>query len=143
MDLVQETVFPQEIVSLDLILIERKVMKDHNWSPARAADAVEGYRQFLVLMLEFPGRSLVPSEDIDKVWHQHIEWTERYEQDCHRIFGRLQHHYPCFEMGPERAVRQRSNREATIALFKERFGECPTSYASSELDSCNCYREDA
>ena len=37
------------------------------------------------------------SRSVDEVWHEHILWTQKYRQDCERIFeGRFLDHVPIY-----------------------------------------------
>ncbi len=58
------------------------------------------YKQFLALMHWYPAAHLIPSEDIDDVWHTHVLNTDRYQADCATIFGCF-HHFPTFGASEE------------------------------------------
>jgi hypothetical protein len=75
------------------------------------------------LIYLYPNRSLVPSQDIDRVWHHHILDTMKYAQDCQMLFGYFLHHFPYFGL---RGESERHNWQAAVeqtqALFQEYFG---------------------
>ncbi|MBQ70729.1 MAG: hypothetical protein CMA65_04485 [Euryarchaeota archaeon] len=58
--------------------------------------AVKKYKRFLNLKVKFPKMSLVPTDDIDMIWHSHILDTEQYAKDCNSLFGEFLHHEPFF-----------------------------------------------
>ncbi|HLP43910.1 MAG TPA: glycine-rich domain-containing protein-like [Candidatus Nanoarchaeia archaeon] len=82
------------IQSLDLSKIINKVKEKQGWTDEQATDAECKYRQYLYMGLKYEGVSLVPSKDIDEVWHAHILDTKKYMVDCQAIFGRFIHHVP-------------------------------------------------
>lgn len=114
----------QELAPIGVRLVERE-----GWDPERVQGAMDGYGKYLILLHAHPNTSLVPSEDIDQIWHDHILWTERYGGDCHDIFGRFIHHYPCFNMSDSDELQEQyDRRENTKQLFWEEFGVIPPSY---------------
>jgi len=66
---------------------------------------------------------LVPTRDIDKVWHQHILHTREYARDCDRVFGAFVHHAPGAEDSTEMKEHMRLNFEKTQAFYVDLFGE--------------------
>ncbi|KAL4927874.1 uncharacterized protein BDV17DRAFT_292150 [Aspergillus undulatus] len=72
-------------------------MEAHLWirSPAlegTLSRAVERYSKFLKLFKLYPGTMLVPTLDIDLVWHTHQCWHSRYNEAMMQIAGRLVDH---------------------------------------------------
>ncbi|KAK9816194.1 hypothetical protein WJX74_008751 [Apatococcus lobatus] len=53
----------------------------------RAAD--RNYRQFLLLHQQNPGNFIVPSFDMDLLWHAHQACHAMYLEDCRAAFGKL------------------------------------------------------
>ena len=143
---------PESIAYLDLSCLGRKLLHDDAceasrrngarlWDMERVERALHEYRQFLGLMLWYPEAVLVPSEDIDEVWHTHVLNTARYQADCEAIFGRFQHHFPSFGESDEVQAEQLKGRDETLQLFAEAFGEVPQSYGLD--DAFKCGRMDA
>jgi hypothetical protein len=54
------------------------------------------YRCFLKLCLLHPGATIVPTRQIDHVWHTHLLDTAKYRTDCDQVFGRFMDHFPYF-----------------------------------------------
>ena len=138
---------PESIESLDLGYLGRKLLDDdafeaqrrngeHLWDEVRVARALHEYKQFLALMYWNPEAALIPSEDIDDVWHAHVLDTARYQTDCETIFGCFQHHSPTFGTSEEVQDEHTNDREKTLQLFKEAFGEDPQSYAINAERRC-------
>ena len=110
------------IDTVDLSHVTRKVMQEEGWDAATAAKAVGHYRRFLCMRDIEPTLDLVPTDDIDKVWHQHILFTRAYADDCQRLFGRYIHHEPATGAAEEKPLVQ-DGLERTQALYFELFGE--------------------
>jgi hypothetical protein len=135
---------PESIANLDLGYLGGKLLDDDAleaerrngerlWDEERVERALNEYKQFLALMHWNPDAVLVPSEDIDEVWHTHVLNTARYQADCETIFGRFQHHFPTFGESEEL---EEAGRDETLKLFEEAFGEVPQSYAVSDYGKC-------
>jgi hypothetical protein len=138
---------PESIANLDLGYLGRKLLDDDAsearrrngerlWDEERVERALNEYKQFLALMHWNPEAVLVPSEDIDEVWHTHVLNTARYQADCETIFGRFQHHFPTFGESEEVQEEQMKDRDETLKLFEEAFGEVPQSYTFNAYDKC-------
>ena len=83
-----------DIMSLDLSYVfERMTLKD-KWPKSKAKQAIAQYRNFLILRRRYPKQKLIPSADIDEVWHTHMLFTKKYHSDCERLFEHFLHHSP-------------------------------------------------
>jgi hypothetical protein len=138
---------PESIESLDLSYLGQKILDDDAfeaqrrngeqlWDEARVARALQEYKQFLALMYWYPKAALTPSEDIDDVWHTHVLNTARYQADCEMIFGCFQHHSPTSGTSEEVQDQHLTDRDETLQLFEEAFGEVPQSYAITVERRC-------
>ncbi len=94
------------------------------WTHQETKQAIAGYLNFLYLIHLYPNLPLVPTQEIDQVWHHHILDTSKYAEDCQMLFGYFVHHFPYFGL---RGESDRHNWqcavEQTQALFQEHFGE--------------------
>ena len=92
------------------------------WTKKQTEAAIANYLRFLLLKREYPNAEIVPSQEIDRVWHLHILDTLNYAADCQAVFGQFIHHFPYFGI---RGKGDRASLEATFtrtqALFKEHF----------------------
>lgn len=138
---------PESIANLDLVYLGRKLLADDAseaqrrngdrlWDEERVERALNEYKQFLALMYWNPEAVLVPSEDIDEVWHAHVLNTARYQADCETIFGHFQHHFPTFGESEEVLEEDMQGRDDTLRLFDEAFGEVPESYNVNDHYKC-------
>ena len=103
--------FFQKLKELDLEPIAHQLMQD-GWTRQQATWAISRYLMFLFLVYLHPQMRLVPTQEIDRVWHYHILHTRKYFQDCQLLFGRFIHHEPDSLQG--RQGDQRSS-DATFA----------------------------
>lgn len=89
--------FLQKVRSLDLGALAYQLMQSCSgprWSRAKTVQAIARYLAFLYLIDRYPNLELVPPQDIDQVWHQHILDTQKYAADCQHLFGQFIHHFP-------------------------------------------------
>ena len=94
------------------------------------------YRRFLHLKQLYPGISLVPSKQVDQIWHAHILDTKAYREDCQSLFGRFIDHYPYFGIyGKEDYANLVSAFDQTIELYEKHFGLYPS---KSPLSAARC-----
>lgn len=85
---------------LDFSLLEKKLTHKsylgNRWVKADIKQGIKLYKNFLFLLRKYVDTQelLVPSEEIDEIWHNHILDTRGYFKDCQHIFGEYFHHYP-------------------------------------------------
>ena len=94
-----------------------------HWGYQRTKKAISHYLAFLFLVNQYPRLSLIPTQDIDQVWHYHILDTEQYAKDCEMLFGCFIHHVPYAGMrGDGDRQRWLSAFAMTQVLFQNHFG---------------------
>lgn len=89
----------QYLTQLDLSYIKHYMCSEAytlpQWSAEDAAIAIELYKRFLWLILKYgEEHMIVPTKEIDEVWHNHILHTEKYFKDCEAIANHYIHHRP-------------------------------------------------
>lgn len=101
-------------------------------------DAAElEYRRFLSLKCLYPAVALVPSKQVDAIWHAHILDTRAYREDCHQVFGRFIDHYPYFGIYGQEDQQELKNAFAhTVALYEKHFGAYPGGGSESQAMRC-------
>lgn len=133
---VRHSFFPQELdfwqraQSLDFSPLAYQLMQANagpHWSEERTATAIARYIGFLYLIDQYPYFQLVPSREIDEVWHHHILDTYKYAADCQLLFGRFIHHFPYLGT---RGDADRHNLQhlfdMTQSLYQKHFGTAMT-----------------
>uniref|UniRef100_A0A7S1QN65 Uncharacterized protein n=1 Tax=Alexandrium catenella TaxID=2925 RepID=A0A7S1QN65_ALECA len=86
-------------------------------TPVWIQTAVGRYSQFLALAKDNPGVILVPTLDVDLVWHAHMLSPADYQEDCQQLLGRLLSHNDALAAGEIE-----TSFKATKALWQQRFG---------------------
>lgn len=115
----------EKINALDLSSIVESLTRENSgnaWNTREAIHYCELYRSFLYLVWKYPDEKITPSPEIDKVWHQHILHTKKYEFDCLNIFGKFLHHNPFGEKEDEKILLL-SYEKRTIELVEIEFPE--------------------
>ena len=111
-----------QINNLDLSMIADAMARRLKWLPSEVNEACQYYKNFLFLNYKYPKEIIVPSTDIDEVWHNHILDTKKYRFDCKTIFGKYLDHYPYFGMDAHSTREDLSNAfKRTQALHVQEF----------------------
>lgn len=125
------------LCTLDLTMIKMKLMdsvEGEGWSAEHCDAVCQEYLRFLALVRTHPEHIVVPSAEIDKVWHAHILDTQSYGRDCERVLGFFLHHYPYLGLRGAADVSALHDAAAqTLALYREAFGEPPADIWASHL----------
>lgn len=120
----------RKLKSLDLLPIAAYLMNPKNgygWNRQQVFHAIRRYKTFLFVSYLYPEIPLVPTQEIDCVWHCHILHTRKYRQDCEMLFGYFIDHEPNSEVLGE--VNQQildeafTQSQAFLAQFEEDFEE--------------------
>jgi hypothetical protein len=104
----------------------------------------ELYRCFLKLCVLYPATTIVPTRELDRVWHAHMLDTAKYRADCDRVFGRFLDHFPYAGLRGEDDRRAwREDFARSRALFRDHFGveigtEPAASACSNHGDGSDC-----
>jgi len=117
----------RRIDALDLEPIVFKLMHpepgETALSLARADQDVALYRCFLKLCVLHPDTTIVPTRQLDHVWHTHMLDTAKYRADCDQVFGFFLDHFPYFGFRGEADRRAWQEDFAhTRHLFRQHFG---------------------
>lgn len=91
-----DQVFSSKLQELDLEPIEKQLMQ-LGWTHQQVTGAINRYKMFLSVTYLHPHTPLVPTQEIDFIWHYHILHTRKYRQDCQMLFGRFIDHEPSRE----------------------------------------------
>ena len=117
--------FIRKLTQLDLgpIAYRLKYSNEQKWDTRQINQSISAYLKFLLLIYLYPNGELVPSQEIDRVWHYHIIDTIKYAEDCEILFGRFIHHFPYFgKRGEIDRNKLQAAFERTKLLFQEHFG---------------------
>ena len=117
----------RRIDALDLEPIVFKLMhpepRETALSLADADQDIALYRCFLKLCALHPDATIVPTRQLDRVWHTHMLDTAKYRADCDQAFGFFLDHFPYFGFcGEEDRRAWQEDFAHTRRLFLEHFG---------------------
>lgn len=103
--------------------ISYRIGRENLWDRDYTYRVIEEYKKFCVLA-KTAGHSVVPSEEVDKVWHAHLLYTEEYwENFCPQILGMRLHHGPT--RNKSEVGKFVDGYELTLSSYRKLFGEPP------------------
>ena len=115
---------------LDLSLIKKRmasqsypdITNPDPWHPDDLDLCEKYYKDFLFIAKKYPELPLVPSIEIDELWHNHILDTSKYMNDCQNIFGYYLHHAP--EYNVDSNIKEKINADFSVVqdIFQKEFG---------------------
>lgn len=111
---------PFDLINIKPLLVS--LTQSYGWSEIKAGRACQRYLNFLCLRWLYPDRLLVPTQEIDQVWHCHILYTRQYRQDCQHLFGHYLDHDPCQSLEHITNPLLLVAFEQTKILFEQHFG---------------------
>lgn len=121
----------KKIDDLDLSMVKMKLClplekEGKGWTQEEAVTAELWYKRFLTLCAIYPHEDIVPTHQIDAIWHAHILDTRAYIADCQEIFGGYLHHFPYFGLRDEQDAQDLADSfQITCERFIRHFGESP------------------
>ena len=125
------------VISTDLLAAwHRSEHKIDGWNHEKAANAVERYQKFLLLIAKQPGLSYAPTRDIDEIWHLHMLSPRAYQHDCDRLFGDVLDHDGGFGKEEDELPILKAVFERTAAMWEEAYGEPYVVGADAQATKC-------
>jgi hypothetical protein len=108
-----------------------RAAEKYGWDRAQTEEAAREYRRHLLLRYLHPGlRVAALNKAGDLLWHEHIIDTEKYRQDCDRIFGAVLDHQPFYEASNVPPEQDPDLQEAG-KLYEHEFGAAPPELAKT------------
>jgi hypothetical protein len=129
--------FWDKLNNLNLETVADKLMFSQGWTPEKTQVAINRYKLFLYLKSVYPATALVPTSEIDAVWHAHfLVNLQQYINDTNYLFGYTLNHISTVNETEEvRQIHgQASNK--TTALFEQVFGAGVLEYTSLQTAAC-------
>jgi hypothetical protein len=99
----------------------RHCMKEYKWAESQASNAVQRYEKLFRLFGK--GASVVPTKEIDDVWHLHMLDPISYYASCMAYHGKIIGHNPALESSEEEKSNLHSQFLKTAEIWKEAYGE--------------------
>lgn len=135
----------QKLEQFDLSGIKTALMRSHQgkeWTNEQIDLAIARYLYFLFLTYLHPAQILIPSPDVDFVWHEHIlHDTRKYTRDCQMLFGNPVHHARQSQLW-DNAIQENARiaTQQTRSLF-EFYSQGISSHDSLSRKICQPYKE--
>jgi hypothetical protein len=101
-----------------------KISRKYECSTSYAVKAINEYKKFLYLAV-ISDFHVTPSQAIDKVWHEHILFTQGYSIFCKEIIEYNLNHHPELISLQSETERFHAQYLSTIKLYIEEFGKFP------------------
>lgn len=136
---IQEFIDRLNLLDLEPIIFRvTNVEVGEGWSIEKADEIAAMYSQFLFLnYLYYGDRSIVPTKDVDKMWHAHILDTSKYREDCDFLFGFFLEHFPYMGLrGREDKASLERSFESTVEMYQDYFSI--DAYALRTCGSTGC-----
>jgi hypothetical protein len=108
----------------DFPFLRDRLVEEYGWEQSRSEGAIVEYLRFLTMLGESPRMELIASSDLDLVWHEHLQDTLNYAEDCRSLFGRFLHHRRARTSEEKAAIPESYGR--TKRRYAERFGAEPS-----------------
>jgi uncharacterized protein (TIGR04222 family) len=115
-----------------------RLARENYWTRQFTEKAILEYKKFMYLAATADGM-VSPSPVVDAVWHQHLIFTQSYQEFC-QLLGKRIEHVPSTR-NPEEAEKFRQAKKRTQLLYTETFGKQPADcwhypdmYASLSLE---------
>ncbi len=128
--------FFNRVNNLDLQAVANKLMRSKGWTLEQTQLAINRYKLFLYIKYVHPATGLVPTKEIDDVWHTHIHVNLlKYNRDCEYIFGYILNHV---DSGEDEQTLQIYGKAFNItkALFENTFGAGVLEHTSFQTAAC-------
>jgi hypothetical protein len=100
-----------------------RLSKDNGWSRLYSLRVIEEYRKFAFLMVA-GGHMVVPSDQVDQAWHQHLLYTRSWAEFCKKVLHRPVHHEPT-RGGDAEKNRFVTGYAQTLQTYRRFFGPPP------------------
>lgn len=107
------------LANASLRRVLEKVASENSWSVEYSEVIALEYMRALYTLKD-AGPPMVPSHDVDLLWHGHILDTKQYASFCANFFGHFLHHAPSYTDSQKAALRLKY--AVYLDHYAERFG---------------------
>ncbi len=129
--------FWDKLNKLNLERVAYKLMHSKGWTTEKTQVAINRYKLFLYVKSVYPATALVPTSEIDAVWHAHIEVNlHQYIHDTNYLFGYTLNHISAVNETEEMRDIYVQASNNTTALFEQIFGAGVLEYTSLQTAAC-------
>lgn len=103
----------KKLLGYDRTPLIKRLMERHLWSYHEAKRGTWRYLMFLFLVTQYPCQTLVPTQEIDVIWHEAMSITAQYRTMCQELCGGIIEHVE------ESEVQQNSEAEDLDHAFTQ------------------------
>lgn len=129
--------FWDKLNNLSLERVAYKLMSSKGWTPEKTQVAINRYKLFLYLKSVYPATELVPTSEMDAVWHAHIQVNLlQYINDTNYLFGYTLNHLSAVNETKEIRQTYAQAFNKTTALFEQIFGAGVLEHTSLHIAAC-------
>lgn len=116
---------PKEFDSLNFDYLIKRVVYMHGYSRKQAEKLSHQYKNFLFLIKKYDGHEkIIPSQEIDDFWHEHILYTVQYRKDSEMFLGKYLEHKPDTPWRGREVLEEYERQfSRTQELYKKEFGD--------------------
>lgn len=111
-----------ELLKQNQFSFVKRLSRENNWSYEFSLRVLEEYRRFILLMV-FCKTGITPSDEVDQVWHLHLQYSRHYAK-MGEIIGFFLHHEPT-KGGTSEGLRFDLQYQETKNLYLNFFQEKP------------------
>ena len=106
-------------------LFSSRLATENGWTSNYTGRVIEEYKRFCYLSVR-AGHAVVPSDQIDQVWHLHLRFTREYRDAfCAEVLGTDLHHSPASNGDAEEFEHHRDLYMDTLKVYEGLSGERP------------------
>ncbi|QTD55017.1 glycine-rich domain-containing protein-like [Parasphingorhabdus cellanae] len=129
-----------QIISIDLVAAaKRSADIPGEYTHDDIVRAVSQYEKFLTLAAKYKETALIPTKQIDMIWHLHMLNPRDYYHDCMALFGQILDHEAGFGERQSEKAAHAVALDITAALWKKEFGESYlVNSGSDQGDTASC-----
>ncbi len=129
--------FFEKLNKLNFQGVEKQLISSNKWTAEKTQVAISRYKLFLYLKSLYPAVGLVPTPEIDAVWHAHIEVNLlQYIHDSNYLFGYTLNHLSTVGQTEEILQLHQQAFTTTKALFEKVFGRGVLEPKSVHIAAC-------
>jgi hypothetical protein len=114
--------------------VVNRARKYQDWDDEKTKRVQLEYERFLALGVFCPDFTLVPSADVDEVWHAHLLFTRLYQDHSTTLFGEFLHHTPAVETVDK--IKNRSEYQQMLEKYREVFKIEPDNEIWPSIEDC-------
>lgn len=104
--------------------LSQRLVKDNGWTAGYCERVMSEYKKFVLLAM-VADHVVVPSDQVDQVWHLHLTYTRSYwDEFCKKVLNASLHHEPSHG-GRAEQLKYKRLYQKTLESYQRLFNETP------------------